>query len=172
LSPTFFISIFPQHFDLKTTHNGTGLIAIDCLFDRKPRDLPPLSLEAFDSVDARNPSGFYKSFGRKNTMQHILWGACHSDQTSAYAHIGGMWYGAFTYFFCKELGVCQNKLPRADLKAARDTQTPQSECQATTRRTKMAQKRHPFSAAGEKTGVCLPGYLRWFSQKLIDHPTK
>lgn len=130
---------------LDTCHSGTGLKAIDFLFDRKPRYLPPPSLKSFDLVDEREPRGFYKSFGKKTTKQQILWAGCRADQTSADAHIGGTWHGAFTYFFCKELRASQNKLTRAellkkvraDLKAARYTQTPQLECQATTRGAKI-----------------------------------
>jgi hypothetical protein len=130
---------------LDTCHSGTGLKAIDFLFDRKPRYLPPPSLKAFDLVDKRESRGFYQSFGKKATKQHILWAGCRSDQTSADAHIGGTWHGAFTYFFCKQVRASQNRLiradllkkVRADLKAARYTQTPQLECQATTRRTKI-----------------------------------
>jgi metacaspase-1 len=131
---------------LDTCHSGTGLKAIDFLFDRKPRYLPPPSLKSFDMVDESAPRGFYKSFGKKATQQQILWAGCRADQTSADAHISGTWHGAFTYFFCKELRASQNKLTRAellkkvraDLKVARYTQTPQLECQATTRRTKIA----------------------------------
>ena len=136
---------------LDTCHSGTGLKAIDFLFDRKPRYLPPPSLKSFDLVDERAPRGFYKSFGKQATQQQILWAACKSNQTSADAHIGGTWHGAFTYFFCKELHASVRasgrsplltragllKKVRADLKAARYTQTPQLECQATTRRTKV-----------------------------------
>jgi hypothetical protein len=130
---------------LDTCHSGTGLKAIDFLFDRKPRYLPPPSLTSFDLIDARNPRGFYKSFGTSKTPRHILWAGCRADQTSADAHIGGTWHGAFTYFFCQEVRASQNKLTRAallkkvraDLKAARYTQTPQLECQATTRRAKV-----------------------------------
>jgi hypothetical protein len=130
---------------LDTCHSGTGLKAIDFLFDRKPRYLPPPSLKSFEMVDARESSGFYKSFGKKKAAQQILWAGCKSSQTSADAHIAGTWHGAFTYFFCQELRASQNKLARADLlkkvradlKAARYTQTPQLECQATTRRAKV-----------------------------------
>jgi metacaspase-1 len=117
---------------LDTCHSGTGLKAIDFLFDRQPRYLPPPSLKSFDLVDERAPRGFYKSFGKRATQQQILWAGCRADQTSADAHIGGTWHGAFTYFFCQELRASQNKLARAallkkvraDLKAACYTQTP------------------------------------------------
>ncbi len=130
---------------LDTCHSGTGLKAIDFLFDRKPRYLPPPSLASFDMVSEREARSFYQSFGKKKTKQHVLWAGCRADQTSADARIGGAWHGAFTYFFCKQVRACQNKLARADLlkkvradlKAGRYTQTPQLECQATTRRAKV-----------------------------------
>ena len=42
---------------LDTCHSGTGLKAIDMLLDRKPRYLPPPSLEAFQQVDGKRPRG-------------------------------------------------------------------------------------------------------------------
>lgn len=130
---------------LDTCHSGTGLRAIDLLFDRQPRYLPPPSLRAFDWVTERAARGFYKSFGTPQTPQHILWAGCRANQTSADAQIEGKWHGAFTYFYCKRVRASQNKLARAqvlkqvraDLQAARYTQTPQLECQATLRRKKV-----------------------------------
>ncbi|MEW6418913.1 MAG: hypothetical protein AB1480_12465 [Nitrospirota bacterium] len=57
------------------------------------------------------------------------------------AKIEGAWHGAFTYYFCKEMHACENKLSRkkllkkirADLKAGSYTQIPQLESQATAR---------------------------------------
>ena len=128
---------------LDTCHSGTGLRAIDMLLDRRPRYLPPPSLEAFEEVEGRMSRGLYRSFLDKGITQHILWAACRSDQTSADAHIGGSWHGAFTYYFCKELRASKGKLTRSellkkvrvDLKTGRYTQTPQLECSISSKKT-------------------------------------
>jgi hypothetical protein len=78
----------------------------------------------------------------KGINHHILWAGCRADQTSADAHIGSSWHGAFTYYFCKEMRASKNKLPRAevlkkvraDLAAGSYSQVPQLECGATTRK--------------------------------------
>jgi len=126
---------------LDTCHSGTGLRAIDMLLDRKPRYLPPPSLEAFEEVEGRASRGIHRKLLDKGITHHILWAACRADQTSADASIGGAWHGAFTYYFAKEMRACQNKLVRkdilakvrADLKAGKYTQTPQLESDATNR---------------------------------------
>jgi hypothetical protein len=131
---------------LDTCHSGTGLRSIDMLLDRKPRYLPPPSLEAFLEVDGRRPRSFYESTLEKGIVHHILWAGCRADQTSADAKIDGAWHGAFTYYYCKEMRKCKNKLSRlavlkkvvADLKAGRYTQIPQLEGEATVRKSKIA----------------------------------
>ncbi len=136
LPPTVLLEVY-----LDTCHSGDGLRAVDMLLDRTPRYLPPPSLEAFEQVEGRVPQGLHRKLLEKGVTHNILWSACRSDQTSADAQIGGAWHGAFTYFFVKEMRACQNKLARkdilakvrADLKAGRYTQSPQLECDATTR---------------------------------------
>jgi hypothetical protein len=131
---------------LDTCHSGTGLKAIDMLLDRKPRYLPPPSLEAFQQVDGRRSRGLHQALLDKELVHHILWAGCRADQTSADASIGGTWHGAFTYYFCKEMRACQNKLSRlevlkkvvADLKAGHYSQIPQLEGEATVRRSPVA----------------------------------
>ena len=131
---------------LDTCHSGTGLKAIDMLLDRKPRYLPPPSLDAFLKVEGRRSRGLHESFLEKGITHHILWAGCRADQTSADASIGGSWHGAFTYYFVKEMRACQNKLSRsevlkrvrADLKKGRYTQIPQLEGEATVRRSRVA----------------------------------
>ncbi|AXV40572.1 caspase family protein [Methanobacterium sp. BAmetb5] len=126
---------------LDTCHSGTGLKAIDLLFGRQTRYIPPPSLEAFKRVDGKRQRGLNKSLLEKGMVQHILWAACRADQTSADANIDGDWHGAFTYYFCKEMNVSQNKLTRneilekvrKDLRAGNYTQIPQLECEATAR---------------------------------------
>jgi len=124
-----------------TCHSGTSLKDIDLLIDRKPRYLPPPSLEAFKEVQGRRSRGFYQKLLEKAITHHILWAACRDNQTSADASIGGSWHGAFTYFFCKEINACRNTLSRAqllqkvraDLAVAHYSQIPQLECPATVR---------------------------------------
>jgi GH24 family phage-related lysozyme (muramidase) len=131
---------------LDTCHSGTGLRSIDILLDRKPRYLPPPSLEAFLEVDGRKLRSLYESGREKGIVHHILWAGCRSDQTSADAKIDGTWHGAFTYYFCKEMRKSKNKLSRldvlkktaADLKAGRYSQIPQLEGEATVRKSKIS----------------------------------
>jgi len=131
---------------LDTCHSGTGIKAVDLLFDRKPRYMPPPSLEAFKEVEGRASRGLHKLLLEKGITHHILWAACRADQTSADAQIGGSWHGAFTYYFCKEVHTCKNKFSRsellkkvrADLSAGHYSQIPQLECKASVRNTPIA----------------------------------
>jgi metacaspase-1 len=126
---------------LDTCHSGTGLKAIDLLLDRKPRYLPPPSMEVFQEVDGKRQRGLNKALLENGITHNILWAACRADQTSADASIDGGWHGAFTYFFCKEMNASKNKLARSavlekvrgDLQTGNYTQTPQLECEATVR---------------------------------------
>ncbi len=129
---------------LDTCHSGTGLKAIDMLLDRKPRYLPPPSIEAFKQLEGRRQRGVARGLLGKGVVHHILWAACRADQTSADAHIAGGWHGAFTYYFCKEMLACKNSLSRAkilnkvrkDLAAGGYSQVPQLETEATKRQLK------------------------------------
>ena len=129
---------------LDTCHSGTGLKGIDLLLDRKPRYLPPPSLEAFRHVETLRPRTVRERFIEKGIVHHILWAACRADQTSADANIGGSWHGAFTYFFCKVMLETKNTISRAEvlkrvrtyLSAAHYTQIPQLETEATQRQLK------------------------------------
>jgi len=130
---------------LDTCHSGTGLKAVDMLFDRRPRYLPPPSVEAFKLVEGKGSRGLARGLLEKGVVHNILWAACRPDQTSADAHIDGDWHGAFTYNFCKEMNACNNSLSRAKLlakvraalEAGHYSQVPQLECEATKRRLKM-----------------------------------
>jgi len=134
---------------LDTCHSGTGLKAIDMLFDRTPRYLPPPSMEAFKQVDGKRSRGLARRMMEKGIVHHILWAACRSDQTSADASIAGGWHGAFTYYFCKEMNACKNTMSRsqlldkvrADLVAGNYSQTPQLECEATKRQAPLWSKK-------------------------------
>ena len=126
---------------LDTCHSGTGLRAIDMVLDRKPRYLPPPSMEAFKALQGKRQRGVGRGLLEKAIVHHILWAACRADQTSSDAHIAGGWHGAFTYYFCKEMYACNNTLSRskvltkirADLATEHYTQVPQLETEATNR---------------------------------------
>jgi hypothetical protein len=131
---------------LDTCHSGTGLRGIDLLLDRKPRYLPPPSVEAFEEVEGTQSRGLGRALLERGVVHHILWTGCRSDQTSADALIEGKWRGAFTYYYGKHLRAAKGKISRkallkkvrAELKANRYTQVPQLECQATVRNAKVA----------------------------------
>jgi metacaspase-1 len=127
---------------LDTCHSGTGLRDIDMLFQqRRPRFLSPPSLEAFKQLEGKRPRSLHRAMMEKRIVHHILWSGCQANQTSADAYIDGSWHGAFTYYFCKEMYACNNRLSRkkvlakvrADLVEGRYTQIPQLESQATSR---------------------------------------
>ncbi len=130
---------------LDTCHSGTGLKGIDLLLDRRPRYLPPPSVEAYKQVEGKHSRGLSRALLEKGIVHHILWAACRSDQTSADAKIASGWHGAFTYYFCKEMYACKNSLPRAqvlakvrkDLAAGQYSQVPQLDCEATKRKSKV-----------------------------------
>ena len=126
---------------LDTCHSGTGLKAIDLLLERRPRYLPPPSLDAFREMEHRHTRNMHTKMLEKGITNHILWAACRANQTAADANIANAWHGAFTYYFCKEMRNSNNKQTRAkllakirtDLAAAHYTQIPQLECEATVR---------------------------------------
>jgi hypothetical protein len=126
---------------LDTCHSGTGLKAVDLLLDRKPRYLPPPSLDAFEKVDGKRSHGLYRAMLESGITHHVLWAACRADQTSADAKISETWHGAFTYYWVQEMIATQNKLSRkdllakvvADLKKGRYSQVPQLEGDAANR---------------------------------------
>lgn len=130
---------------LDTCHSGTGLKVIDMLFDRKPRFLPPPSLEAFLHIEGKRSRGVVRGLLEKGITHNILWAACRSDQTSADAQIDSGWHGAFTYYLCKEMYACNNFLSRTqvltkvrtDLKNGHYNQIPQLETNATNRKMKV-----------------------------------
>lgn len=123
---------------LDTCHSGTGIRQIDLLLDRKPRYLPPPSLEAFEEIQGRSVRGLSTTLLNKNAA-HILWAGCRADQTSADAKIGDGWHGAFTYYFCKEARRDRTLSRKAllakicDALKGKYTQIPQLETNATTR---------------------------------------
>jgi len=126
---------------LDTCHSGTGLKAVDLLLDRRPRYLPPPSLEAFRALEHRQSRSQHTKLLARN-LHPILWAACRANQTSADAQIANGWHGAFTYYFCQETRKAANQLTRAkllqkiraDLAVGHYSQIPQLECDAVARR--------------------------------------
>ena len=101
-----------------TCHSGTGLKSIDFLLSRKPRFLLPPSLKAFKKAQEGSPRSMAVALKEKGlSTRHTLWAACRSGQTSADANIDGVWHGAFTYYLCKNMNQCENKLGRKDILA-------------------------------------------------------
>ena len=80
----------------------------------------------------------------RDTVNHILWAGCQDNQTSADAHLGGAYNGAFSYYFCKAMRDTRNRLSRAEVLARVRAslrfngfaQTPQLETEATIRDTR------------------------------------
>ncbi len=68
-------------------------------------------------------------------MNHELWAGCRDYQTSAEASIGGVFRGAFTYYYCQALrragvGITRRRLDSlvsADLARNGYSQVPQVE---------------------------------------------
>jgi len=126
---------------LDTCHSGTELRAADLLLDRRPRYLPPPTVEAFRDVEHRRARPGHVKLLEKGLSHHILWTACKDSQIAADALIQGDWHGAFTWHFCREVRASGDHLSRAkvlakvrsDLSAARFTQTPQLDCEGVTR---------------------------------------
>jgi len=136
LPPSVLLEIY-----LDTCHSGAGLRAADLLMDRKPRYLPPPSLEAFRDIEYRRARPAHQKLLEKGLSHHILWTACKESQTASDAFIQGAWHGAFTHHFCREARASGNHLSRAkilgkirlDLNTGLFTQTPQLDCEAITR---------------------------------------
>ena len=126
---------------LDTCHSGAGLRAADLLMDRRPRYLPPPSVEAFRDIEFRRAQPAHQKLLEKGLSHHILWTGCKESQTAADAFIRGDWHGAFTWQFCREARASGNHLSRtkvlakvrSDLSAGHFTQTPQLDCEAVTR---------------------------------------
>ena len=126
---------------LDTCHSGAGLRAADLLMDRRPRYLPPPSVEAFRDIEFRRAQPAHQKLLEKGLSHHILWTGCKESQTAADAFLQGDWHGAFTWHFCREARASGNHLSRAkvlakvrsDLSAGHFTQTPQLDCEAVTR---------------------------------------
>ncbi|MDR3682194.1 MAG: caspase family protein, partial [Geothrix sp.] len=66
---------------LDTCHSGTGLRAADLLLDRRPRYLPPPTIEAFRDLEYRRARPGHLKLLEKGHSHHILWSACKESQT-------------------------------------------------------------------------------------------
>ena len=116
-----------------TCYSGLGLRPIDLLMDRRPRYLPPPTVDGFRDLEYRHARPAHQKLLEKGLSHHILWTASHESQTAADALLGEAWHGAFTWHFCREARASGNHLSRAkvlaqvrsDLHAAHFIQTPQ-----------------------------------------------
>jgi hypothetical protein len=120
---------------LDTCHSGTGLKAMDLLSDRKVRWIPPPSLDAFRELEGLQVHGLREGLMEQDMKNHVLFTGCRSDQTSADAHFGDTYNGAFTYYMCKVIKESQNGSTRTqNINKLRDylkdsfSQSPQLEC--------------------------------------------
>jgi len=98
-----------------TCHSGGGLRAMDLTLDRKPRWMPPASTTALREVEGKHVHGLREALLEEDMKNHVLFTGCRSDQTSADAHIGDFYNGAFTYYFCKVMKETNNKSSRTEL---------------------------------------------------------
>lgn len=136
LPPTVILEVY-----LDTCHSGAGLRAADLLLDRKPRYLPPPTLEAFRDIEFRQARPAHVKLLEKGLSHHILWTAARENQVAAEAYLDGGWHGAFTWHFCREArfhapdGTRAQVLAgvRADLRRRHFTQVPQLDSEAVTR---------------------------------------
>ena len=126
---------------LDTCHSGTGLKAMDIMPNRRPRYIAPPSMAAVEEVLPLMARGLRRSLREKGAPNVILWAACRDNQTSADARIDGIYHGAFTYYWVRELTAAGNNIPRSDLLrkvnaalgANHFSQVAQLECPATRR---------------------------------------
>ena len=101
----------------------------------RPRYLAPPADIARRSDEVFGKELVLRRFARDDSMNHVLWAACKSDQYSSDANIGGSPNGAFSYFFCRHIRDTQGKvsreqllkLVRASLKHEGFSQVPQLE---------------------------------------------
>ncbi|MEW5767811.1 MAG: caspase family protein [bacterium] len=103
---------------LDCCHSGTGTretMAINMLppeLSFKSRFLPPpidIQCRADEDMEIR------KLLRKHNSLNHVLFAGCQSNQTSADAYINGSYNGAFTYYLCKHLRETQGNIRRAEL---------------------------------------------------------
>lgn len=123
---------------LDTSYIGTGLKEMESIPDREPRYIPPPTMEVSEVKVSKR---FKPPLLAQDFSKHILWTACKPGQTCADVNLGGEWHGAFTYYLYEEMHASEKKLSRGeilkkvveDLKANGYSQTPQLECDATTK---------------------------------------
>jgi hypothetical protein len=136
---------------LDCCHSGTGLKEMGLapppeLAAEHPtlnRHLPPpadIFLRSSGEEDELASGGFVTGFQKRGVKNHILWGGCMANQTSADAYIGERYHGAFTYYLNQHLRrnprVSRKELlqkVRASLIHGGYSQIPQLEMEATKR---------------------------------------
>ncbi len=110
---------------LDCCHSGTGLRDMSL---GRPAELgpdepvlvrylpPPMDIQCRyegEEEELKATRGFKRR--DRSTVHHILWAGCKDDQTSADANIGGVYNGAFTYYFCKHMRDTGGRISRKDL---------------------------------------------------------
>jgi hypothetical protein len=147
LPPGVLLEVF-----LDCCHSGTGLhdLSLGRPAELEPeypvaaRFLPPpvdiVSRYEGEEEELKPIRGFRTE--TRSTVHHILWAGCKDNQTSADAHSGGTYNGAFTYYFCKHMRDTGGQISRQELltrirnslRHGGDNQLPQLECEATMRK--------------------------------------
>jgi hypothetical protein len=117
-----------------TISNESALWASShCIRPRFLAPPPDIALRADEIFGKELP---LRRIGKGESLNHVLWAACKSDQYSADADVGGKPGGAFTYFFCKHIRDVEGRISRSDLvkrvraslKHEGFSQIPQLEC--------------------------------------------
>src|SRR5208282_1196633 len=81
----------------------------------RPRFLAPPPVVQLRADEVFGPALPLRRIGSAESMNHVLWAACRSDQYSADAEIDGKASGAFTFYFCRHLRDTQGKVTRDQL---------------------------------------------------------
>jgi metacaspase-1 len=95
---------------LDCCHSGSGLRSSDLgrppefgpenpILDRYLPPPPDILLRYAEEDQPLAERGFAQNAQERAAKHHILWAGCMDKQTSADAHIGGRYQGAFTYYF-------------------------------------------------------------------------
>lgn len=92
---------------LDTCHSGDGLKGLDLMPGRRPRFVPPPTVEGMRRVAAAAEPNRLRDLVKTipAATRPVLYAACRSNQVASDAHFDGRANGAFTYNFLKALGA-------------------------------------------------------------------
>lgn len=92
---------------LDTCHSGDGLRAEDLLSGRRPRFVPPPTVQGLRVIQATTTKSTTSELVKAIPAggRPVLFAGCRSDQTSADATFDGRPSGAFTYYLLKALAA-------------------------------------------------------------------